>query len=63
VALLIAVRLTNTRRPPKYPLAWMRANLIVLMVVIVLASTARHMRLVNEDAEHGRLWPPAAGGE
>jgi hypothetical protein len=63
VALVLALLLTNTRRPPRYPLAWMRANLIVLMVVIFLASTARHMRLVNEDAERGRMWPQSAGGD
>jgi len=61
VALVLALKLTNTRRFPRYPLAWMRANLIVLMVVIFLASAARHMRLVNEDAERGRLWPQTGG--
>jgi uncharacterized membrane protein len=56
LALVMAVMLTNTRRPPRYPLAWMRINLIVLLVVIFLASTARHMRLVNEGADQGIPW-------
>lgn len=60
LALVMAVMLTNTRRPPRYPLAWMRINLIVLLVVIFLASTARHMRLVNEGADQGMPW---VGGE
>jgi hypothetical protein len=34
----------------------MRINLIVLLVVIFLASTARHMRLVNEGADQGIPW-------
>ena len=63
VALVLALRLTNTRRFPRFPLAWMRINLIVLLVVIFLASAARHMRLLNEDAEHGRLWPQVGSGE
>jgi hypothetical protein len=47
VALAIAVVLATVRRPPTYPLAWMRVTLTVLLVVIFLADTARHMRLAT----------------
>ncbi len=44
-ALAIAIGLILGGTPPRYPLVWMRINLLVLMVAIFLASTTRHMRL------------------
>lgn len=41
----IALGLVNGRTPPRYPLVWMRVNLIILMVAIFMASTTRHVRL------------------
>ena len=41
----IALILVKGRTPPRYPLVWMRVNLLILMVAIFLASTARHVRL------------------
>jgi hypothetical protein len=61
VAVCIAIVLTSVRRPPNYPLAWMRINLIVLLVVIFLASTARHMRLVMPGGD--RSWSASVSGE
>jgi hypothetical protein len=51
VALLVAVSLMTVRRPPSNPLYWMRLSLMILLVVMFLATTARHMRLANNDAE------------
>jgi hypothetical protein len=61
VAIGIAVALTTVRRPPDYPITWMRVNLLVLMVVIFFASTARHMGLVIDDAERTRPIPTVKG--
>lgn len=55
VAAAIALALVRGRTPPRYPLAWMRINLLVLLVVIFLASTARHVRLRMME---GLLPPP-----
>ena len=45
IALLVAVTLMTVRRPPTYPLGWMRLSLTILLVVIFFGTTARHMRL------------------
>ena len=45
LAIIIALGLVKGRTPPRYPLVWMRINLVILMVVIFFASTARHVRL------------------
>jgi len=42
-SLAIALRLTLTPRMP--PLSWMRANFVLLLVVIFLASVARHVQI------------------
>jgi hypothetical protein len=52
VALCVAVSLMTVRKPPANPLYWMRLSLTILLVVIFLATTARHMRLSNYEAEH-----------
>src|SRR5581483_10922987 len=44
-AIVIALALVRGRTPPRYPLVWMRIILLMLLVVIFLASTARHVRL------------------
>ena len=41
----MALSLVKGRTPPRCPLVWMRINLLVLMLVIFLASTTRHVRL------------------
>ena len=51
VALLVAVSLMTVRRPPANPLYWMRLSLMILLVVMFLATTARHMRLATNDSE------------
>jgi hypothetical protein len=40
----VAVALVLGRTPPRYPLIWMRINLVILMIVIFLASTTRDIR-------------------
>ena len=44
-AVIIALALVKGRTPPRYPLFWMRLNLGLLLIVIFLASTTRHVRL------------------
>jgi hypothetical protein len=44
-AMGVAIGLVRGGRPPRYPLIWMRINLLVLLVTIFLASTTRHLRL------------------
>ena len=57
IALIIAASLMTVRRPPESPLYWMRLSLTLLLLVIFLASIARHMRLAAYEAEH--TLPPA----
>ncbi len=57
VALVVAVSLMTVRRPPDNPLYWMRLSLIILLVVIFLATTARHMRLANYESQHPARGP------
>ena len=45
LALIIAIVLVRGPTPPRYPLVWMRINIVVLLVTIFLAATARHVRL------------------
>jgi len=52
VALVVAVSLMTVRRPPEYPLYWMRLSLTILLVVIFFATTSRYMRLSIYEAEH-----------
>jgi len=55
VALIFAASLMTVRRPPEYPLYWMRLSLTILLVVIFFATTARHMRLsLYETEQHTR---------
>ena len=52
IALFIAASLMTVRRPPDSPLYWMRVSLTTLLIVIFMASVARHMRLSQYEAEH-----------
>ena len=52
IALFFAASLMTVRRPPESPLYWMRISLMILLVVIFLATIARHMRLSAYEAEH-----------
>jgi peptidoglycan/LPS O-acetylase OafA/YrhL len=61
VALCIAVALMTVRRAPAYPLLWMRVSLIALLLVIFLATTARHLRLSIYEAEHAPAVGPSPG--
>jgi len=61
VALCVAASLMTVRRPPSNPLYWMRLSLTILLVVIFLATAARHMRLSRSEAE--RPPAPASGQE
>jgi uncharacterized membrane protein len=45
LGVIVAVALVRGRTPPRYPLVWMRINLMILLVAILLASAARHVRL------------------
>jgi hypothetical protein len=53
VAVVIALFLTISNKPPAHPIPWMRLNLIVLLIVIFLASATRHVRRLNEQASQG----------
>ena len=63
IALCIAVSLMTVRRPPAFPLLWMRLSLIILLLVIFLATTARHMRLSSYEAEHEAVMERGTGVE
>jgi hypothetical protein len=52
IALFLAASLMTVRRPPDSPLYWMRVSLTILLIVIFMASVARHMRLSQYEAEH-----------
>lgn len=41
----VALALVRGRTPPRYPLVWMRINLVILLLVIFFASVTRDMRL------------------
>jgi hypothetical protein len=51
VALFVAASLMTVRRPPDYPLYWMRLSLTILLIVIFFGTTARHMRLSLYESE------------
>jgi hypothetical protein len=53
IAVLIALSLTIGHTPPARPVGWMRINLVILLIVIFLASAARHMRLMWSDPDAG----------
>ncbi len=53
IAVLIALSLTIGHTPPARPVGWMRINLVILLIVIFLASAARHMRLMWNDQDQG----------
>ena len=57
VALIFAASLMTVRRPPDYPLYWMRLSLTILLVVIFFATTARHMRLSLYEIERPNRTP------
>lgn len=44
-ALVIAIALTTSSRPPDSPIGWLRVNLAVLLIAILLANIGRHVRL------------------
>jgi peptidoglycan/LPS O-acetylase OafA/YrhL len=44
-AIIVAVLLVSGKTPPDRPMLWMRVNLIVLMLAILMASVTRHHRL------------------
>jgi putative copper export protein len=48
MALIIAIFLTTGRRPPESPVAWMRFNLVILLIVMFLATATRHVRAIAE---------------
>jgi hypothetical protein len=56
IALIIAASLMTVRRPPDYPLYWMRLSLTILLIVIFFGTTARHMRLsLYESEQHAHV--------
>lgn len=57
IALIVAASLMTVRRPPDYPLYWMRLSLTILLVVIFFATTSRYMRLSIYEAEHAAATP------
>ena len=54
VGVLIAFRITSTRRLHERPVGWMQFLLVILLVCIFAASVARHVRL------HMREWRESA---
>ncbi|HLL89040.1 MAG TPA: hypothetical protein VK324_07030 [Tepidisphaeraceae bacterium] len=63
LAILLAVSLTIGRRPPERPVAWMRLNLIILLVVIFLGTATRQVRLFSQDrAGNGAVPVSTRGG-
>jgi hypothetical protein len=58
VAILLAVYLTFSSRPPEHTVGWMRINMVVLLIVVFLATTTRHMRQLTEAAMSGELRVP-----
>jgi hypothetical protein len=51
LALLIALMLNSLPVPPSHPVGWMRANLIVLMIVIFFGSVTGHVRVERRQQE------------
>jgi hypothetical protein len=49
ISLAVAVSLVVGQRPPRYPVQWMRINLILLLTAVFLATTARHLRLMTTE--------------
>ena len=45
LGIAIALGLVTQRTPPRYPLAWMRIILMILLVAIFMGSATRHVRL------------------
>ena len=60
----VATALVLGRTPPRYPLVWMRINLLILLVVIFLASTTRDIRhrlLETYVQTNSQVWVPEIG--
>jgi putative copper export protein len=55
LAILIALALVKGRTPPRYPMFWMRLNLAILLIVIFLASTTRHVRFRTWEIRYPSL--------
>jgi len=53
LSVIIALFLTISNKPPAHPIPWMRLNLVILLIVIFLASTTRHVRRMNEQSTQG----------
>jgi hypothetical protein len=53
VSIVIAVLLVTGPRPPDRPIQWMRLNIVLLLVTILMASATRNarLRLSEESAE------------
>jgi uncharacterized membrane protein len=51
LALVVALALTVPRSPPDRPIGWMRINLGILLVALLAATLARHVRLSVRDGE------------
>src|SRR3954451_15963362 len=52
LALGIALMLTVPGRPPDRPIGWMRVNLAILLLAILGATIARHVRLGTLLSDH-----------
>ena len=69
VVCISAIRITIGNRVPRHPIAWLRVNFVIMLIVVYLASMARHLRLsFEDDFERGRAesdvaaWPIAPIG-
>jgi hypothetical protein len=49
IALGIAIRHTVGDRVPRHPLAWMRLNFVIMLIVIFVASVARYVRVSMQE--------------
>jgi hypothetical protein len=57
IAMVIAVALVIGRTPPRYPIVWMRVNLVILLLAVFMASTARHLRLRLVENQLPKAYP------
>ncbi|MGA2500206.1 MAG: hypothetical protein ABSH20_20900 [Tepidisphaeraceae bacterium] len=60
IAITIALLLTIGSRPPENPVAWMRINIVILLVVIFIGSATQHFHVAVQEREHKAGKVPAA---
>lgn len=58
IAILVALWLVGGDRPPKYPVNWLRLDLVVLLIVVFFATVTRHVDQLHKDRAMRELQNP-----